>query len=107
MKVTDVPTDKVIRLRKRPVEIEAIRFDGTPKGAVDLFNQFDIDGAKFVPLDGTADGLRSGTLTIPTLEGVMTADAGDVVIRGVKGEYYPIKPGILECTYELTEAPHV
>ena len=37
---------------------------------------------------------------IETLEGTMMANPGDIVIRGVKGECYPIKPEIFEATYE-------
>ena len=48
-------------------------------------------------------------LDIPTLEGAMRAETtdvtgrfphGDVVIRGVQGEFYPCKPDIFEATYE-------
>ena len=39
-------------------------------------------------------------LDIPTLEGVMTARAGDWIIRGAQGEFYPCKPDIFEATYE-------
>ena len=38
--------------------------------------------------------------TIETLEGVLQASIGDYIIRGVKGELYPIKPDIFEQTYE-------
>lgn len=38
---------------------------------------------------------------IPTLEGVMRADEGDFIIKGVKDEFYPCKPDIFEATYEL------
>jgi hypothetical protein len=42
---------------------------------------------------------------IETLEGIMRADVGDYIIRGVKGEIYPCKPDIFAVTYELeTEA---
>lgn len=43
-------------------------------------------------------------LLINTLEGAMTANSGDFVIRGVEGEVYPCKPGIFEKTYEWVEA---
>ena len=39
-------------------------------------------------------------LDIETLEGTMRANAGDWIIRGVKGELYPCKPDIFEATYE-------
>lgn len=41
-----------------------------------------------------------GHFTIKTREGVMRADYGDWIIRGVKGELYPCKPDIFEATYE-------
>lgn len=37
---------------------------------------------------------------IGTLEGEMRADLGDWIIRGVAGEFYPVKPGIFQETYE-------
>ena len=39
-------------------------------------------------------------LFIPTLEGVMHAEAGDWIITGVQGEQYPCKPDIFLQTYE-------
>ena len=39
-------------------------------------------------------------LDIHTLEGVMRAELGDWIIKGVKGEFYPCKPDIFEQTYE-------
>lgn len=40
---------------------------------------------------------------IETLEGSMTAEIGDWIITGVKGEQYPCKPDIFEMTYERIE----
>ena len=37
---------------------------------------------------------------IKTLEGVMTANEGDYIIRGVSGKLYPCKADIFEKTYE-------
>jgi len=85
-----------MKFRKKPVVIDAVQFDGTPGGAVAVFEQFDVPGGKFLP---EAD-LRTGTLLIPTLEGDHTARAGDWIIRGVAGEFYPCKPDIFEKTYE-------
>ena len=39
-------------------------------------------------------------MEIETLEGVMKANKGDWIIRGVKGELYPCKPEVFEMTYE-------
>jgi hypothetical protein len=39
-------------------------------------------------------------LVIATLEGMMRAEPGDWIIRGVNGELYPCKPDIFAATYE-------
>lgn len=44
--------------------------------------------------------VTSRRVRIKTLEGIMRADAGDYIVRGVKGEYYPVKPDIFASTYE-------
>lgn len=58
-----------------------------------------------------ADGDRSVSVTglgqyleVETLEGTMTADLGDWIIRGVQGELYPCKPDIFAATYEPADA---
>ena len=48
---------------------------------------------------GTAERVATGW-AIQTLEGRMTAQWGDYIIKGVKGEIYPCKPDIFEATYE-------
>ena len=52
---------------------------------------------------GGAASIINGWLRILTLEGTCLAMAGDYIIRGVKGEYYPCKPDIFEVTYEEVE----
>jgi len=44
--------------------------------------------------------LGSYTFYIKTLEGDMIASAGDWIIKGIKGEFYPCKPDIFEASYE-------
>lgn len=39
-------------------------------------------------------------MRIQTLEGMMTAEIGDWIIKGIKGEFYPCKSDIFEATYE-------
>ncbi|MCR9215287.1 MAG: hypothetical protein NXI13_16340 [Proteobacteria bacterium] len=43
---------------------------------------------------------KNDTLIIHTLEGDMTAQPGDWIIKGVNDEHYPCKPDIFEATYE-------
>ena len=38
--------------------------------------------------------------TVATLEGEMTGEPGDYIIKGIKGEFYPCNPDIFEATYE-------
>lgn len=44
-----------------------------------------------------------GSLMIRTLEGDMRLNAGDMLIQGVAGEFYPCKNDIFELTYSLVE----
>ena len=40
---------------------------------------------------------------IETLEGTMRANIGDWIIKGVKGEFYPVKNEIFLETYEKVD----
>lgn len=42
-------------------------------------------------------------MEIETSEGVMKADKGDWIIKGVKGELYPCKPDVFKMTYEKVD----
>jgi hypothetical protein len=80
----------VPKFRKKPVVIEAVQFTGRNDEEVLAFvgeNAFDPNSDR-------------PTIVICTLEGDMTTEVGDWVIRGVKGEHYPCKPDIFEATYE-------
>lgn len=79
------------KFRKKPVVIEAVQFDGT------------LVSVEGLNIPECSQDLCSDTLQIPTLEGVMTANPGDWIIRGVKGEFYPCKPDIFAATYEAVE----
>ena len=80
-----------MRYRKKPVEIEALEF--TEENAKDVA---DWSGGYIGRNDLTADPY----IRLPTLEGIMTANVGDYIIKGVKGEFYPCKPDIFELTYD-------
>jgi hypothetical protein len=45
----------------------------------------------------------TGQWYIETLEGKHWCTLGDMIIRGVKGEFYPCKPDIFAATYERVE----
>ena len=90
------------RFRKMPVEIEAMQWDGTTATATRIIDWILAHGgtARFHAEYTDAAGARMPAyLSIDTLEGSMAATAGDWIIRGVKGEFYPCKPDIFEATY--------
>lgn len=82
------------KYRKKPVVIEAFKLgvDYIPDWFMNKVSSNDII------LRGEYRDLQSAEIN--TLEGVMTANKGDYVIQGVKGEIYPCKPDIFEATYE-------
>lgn len=81
-----------MRYRKKPVVVEAVRWTGENLKELSRFM-------------GTYN-VAHGRIQISTLEGVMEASAGDYVIKGVQGEFYPCKPDIFEATYEPVDPPH-
>lgn len=83
-----------IFFRKKPVTVSAMLFDGSPESLAAV-------AAWMTELGHPGMGnVEADTLCIETLEGTLTASAGDWIIRGVAGEFYPCKPAIFEATYE-------
>lgn len=81
----------IAKFRKRPVEIEAMRFAEI------------VDGSVICSWCRGSNAQSPAEIQIPTLEGTMTASLGDWIIRGVKGEFYPCKPDIFEATYDAVQ----
>ena len=89
------------RWTKKPVTIEAMLFDGTDMTARTIESWSAGAVAMSKPWK-----VNYGFMDIETLEGTMTANTGDWIIRGVQGEFYPCKPDIFKATYEpATEEP--
>ncbi|MDR0482788.1 MAG: hypothetical protein LBH13_06505 [Cellulomonadaceae bacterium] len=94
--------NKPRKFRKRPVIIEAMRWDGDlttaqwiarwARGHCGFMNIGD-------PVVVTDDpcGIY---ISVRTLEGTMHAQQGDWIIKGLQGEFYPCKPDIFAATYE-------
>ena len=78
-----------MKFRKKQVIIEAFQWtvDVAPDWWVKASLDFKID-------------IESGSVFIPTLEGVHEAKIYDFIIKGIAGELYPCKPDIFEKTYE-------
>ena len=89
------------KFRKKLIEIEAITFDelvayGKANGGNivnDMPWSFQYAGQ---PITHENDDCY----LIPTLEGVMRFNRGDMLITGISGEIYPCKIHIFEATYE-------
>lgn len=93
------------KYRKKPVVIEAMRFDGTPATGspiIDWALSSDVT-ISFWCEDGEQCRKESHVLQVRTLEGTMTALPGDWIIRGVQGEFCPCKPDIFEATYDRVQ----
>lgn len=81
-----------MKYRKRPVVIEAYQFTGA---------------WRVVPLEFQRQVKRidCDQYVIETLEGEHRVSFGDYVVKGIAGEFYPVKPEIFEATYDQYEAP--
>ncbi len=83
------------KYRKKPVVIEAVQFDD------DSFEKI----VEWIGEDNLGDGTNpdEGLIEIITLEGSHNARIGDWIIKsikGIKGEFYPIKNDIFIETYD-------
>lgn len=83
-----------MRYRKKSLEIEAWRYgeEATPEWGHVAFES------------GVLRLTPNGEAKVRTLEGSMTARKGDYIVKGIKGELYPVKPDIFEATYESVDA---
>lgn len=92
-----------MKAKKKPVEIDyfVIDFDDKNNGEelVKWIRSFGDEILKVLELD-----FLTHTVLVKTLEGTsygITND--DIIIRGVKGEYYPCKKDVFELTYDKVD----
>ena len=83
------------KFRKKPVEIEAVKFTRHNWDEIKSFTNY---AAYTLTIEGRINGIA--TCIIPTLEGPHNATEGDWIIKGIKGEFYPCKPDIFAATYD-------
>ena len=81
----------VRKFRKKPVTIEAMQL-------TDSRSVLDIE--EWMNSGDTGFTTNPPTIWIKTKEGIMEATAGDWIIKGVEGEFYPCKPSIFDKTYQ-------
>ena len=101
--------------RRKPVVLKVWQYQGENSLAMApewvrtyeyrVGSDFDIIGITepAVSVDESAQNGAFYKLSIPTMEGVMQASAGDWLIRGVRGEIWACKPEIFAETYELLD----
>lgn len=102
-----------MKYKAKPVVIEAIQLNWRNWGDVCAFMGAVISDAN----PGNRSNICSDpcgeqgppwiALRIPTLEGVMIANHGDWIIKGTRGEFYPVKPDIFAAKYEAVEEQSV
>jgi hypothetical protein len=94
-----------MKFRKKPVVIDAVQL--TPDLAVRvLMRETKAPFGLHISGDyhpGRREVHRAWA-SIETLEGVMRAELNDWIIKGVKGELYPVKDEIFKQTYEAVDA---
>jgi len=84
------------KFRKKPVVIEATQITDST---------FDNEHPNAEHIAGVRYDPKLRCVTINTLEGSMTGQIGDWIIRGVNGELYPCAPDIFAKTYEAADTP--
>lgn len=115
---------EVRKYRKKPVEVEAVQYrEGMTPVEVERLVEWVTEGGgtaswvhsipgdpgcpnraghdswRYCPSCDFADP-EYEHVRIRTLEGVMGANVGDYIIKGVAGEFYPCRADIFEQTYE-------
>ena len=84
-----------MKYRKKPVVIEAMQYNAL-NSRHSVMQWIDANGGKC----HLVKSINDNSIYIETLEGTMRADLNDYVIKGVNGEFYPIKADIFKKTYE-------
>ena len=86
-----------MKYRKKPIIIEAIELK---RGYAEMAVEF-IGKENILQYNLGEFAEDCCYIEIDTLEGLITANEGDFIIKGIKGEFYPCKPDIFEQTYEV------
>jgi hypothetical protein len=85
------PTDEPVTYVKKPVQVTAMRYTGENFSAL---------------RDWVGDRLQMrfarpyDAVYVETLEGSMRVHAGDWIVKGTRGEYYPVQADPFSDTFE-------
>ena len=87
------------RYRKKPVEIEAVKWDGGDYSHLEKFCGRNWNRASSVDEVGPPD--EENVVVWNTMENQwLNVPLGHWIIRGLKGELYPCDPGVFAATYD-------
>jgi hypothetical protein len=86
------------KYRSLPRTVEAIRL---PMQDEEIGSEFPDWCEKNNFVDWSSE--RDGAIAVNTLHGWVTAEPGDWIVKGVKGDFYPVKPSTFEATYEVVQ----
>lgn len=92
---------EVKRYRKKPVVVEAVQWTGNNSKEVSDFLK--TEGKFLISRRGRHRG-DPVMACFKTPEGEKRASPGDMIIKGVDGEFYPCKSNIFDVTYEEGES---
>lgn len=103
-----------MKYRNEAGVVEAFQWDGRDlRRLAEWASRVDFEGRKrrgeitprdvSLPIDAVSLGGGAFRLEIRTFGGVMVVSPGDLVICGVRGEFYPCTPNTFEATYEPAE----
>lgn len=106
-KVEDLETNDTYR--KKQYEVECIEFDKVlnERNIVNILKFIDITAKTDLEIIQRDDLVRfimqEGKMKIGTLEGVEDFYPTEVLIKGVEGEFYPVKREMFDKVYEVIE----
>jgi len=86
------------RLRRVPNVVEAVQIDDADYDGMCAIVAW--CGGIAVDPDATEYMDGKHVIAIDTLEGRHYADPGDWIVRGIAGEFFPVKPHIFSQSYE-------
>jgi len=90
----------IIRYRKRPVEVDTCRWDGDNEAELRCFTGGNFNKLAPEDRDRCDDPDATGEVFDRLHSTWVLVYTGDSIIRGVQGEFYPIRADVLDETYE-------
>lgn len=82
-----------VKTYKKIATIDAMEWDGSEESTKAIYQWASEYGV-------TLHWMVDDKLKIPTLEGPMYASVGDFIAKGIKDEFWAIKPDVMAATYE-------